>query len=70
VPLLIAPVGTELTIACIVGDLKVRKYLESLGLTKDTKIEILSLERGGAIIRVKDSRLALDHNVANNIFVA
>jgi ferrous iron transport protein A len=69
-PLLIAPVGTELTIARISGDDKVRKHLESLGLTADEKITVLSWEKSGVIIKVKESRLAIDKNVAMAIFVA
>lgn len=67
--LLIAPVGQELKIARIAGDDKVRKHLESLGIVKDETIALLSHEKNGAIVRIKDSRLAIDDSVLSSIIV-
>lgn len=68
-PLLVAPIGLTLQVLRITGDEKTRKHLETLGLTKDMKLELLSAEGGACIIRVHDSRISLDHQTALSIMV-
>ena len=48
---------------------KVKKHLESLGITINSIITILSSDGGNVIILVKEGRLALDKVIANTIFV-
>ncbi len=69
-PIAIAPLNTPLRIVRIGADEKVKKHLESLGITIDSTIEILSSTNGSVILLVKDGRLALDSNIARTIFVA
>ncbi len=69
-PLLLAPLDTDLKIIKMLIDDKVKKYLESLGLTIDAKIRLISKEAGSVILIVKDGRLALDKNMARKILVA
>lgn len=69
-PLLLAPLNTDLRIIRLLVNDKVKKYLESLGLTVDTCIRLLSKANGSVILVVKDGRLALDSNMANKILVA
>lgn len=69
-PLLLAPLNTDLKIIRLLVNDKVKKYLESLGLTVDTSIRLLSKANGSVILMVKDGRLALDSNMANKILVA
>ncbi len=69
-PLLLAPLNTDLRIIRLLVNDKVKKYLESLGLTVDTSIRLLSKANGSVILVVKDGRLALDSNMANKILVA
>lgn len=68
-PLLLAPTNETLIIEAIKGDDKVKKHLSSLGIVKDGKIIIMSQEKGGVIVKVNDTRLALDYNIAKNILV-
>lgn len=68
-PLLVAPVGLSLKVLRITGNEKTRKHLETLGLTKDMQLELLSAEGGAAIIKVHDSRISLDHQTALSIMV-
>lgn len=68
-PLLLAPMNQELTIQAVNGDEKVKKHLESLGIVKDAKILILSQEKGGIIVKINNSRLALDSKIASSIFI-
>lgn len=68
-PIFLAPLNKRLRIVKVSGDEKTKKHLETLGLTKGTELELLSVELGGAIIRVHDSRLALDKKTAMSISV-
>lgn len=68
-PLLIAPMEKELVVENVTGDDKVRKHLESLGIVRETSITLLSQEKTGVIVRIKDSRIALGYDIARNIFV-
>ena len=69
-PLAIAPLNVELKIIRIANlEEEVKKHLESLGLTINTRIKILSSSNGNVIILIKDFRLALDSNITRKIFV-
>ena len=69
-PLLIAPYGVELRVVRVHLDEKTKKRLESLGLTIDTRLTILSQGGEGAIVLLKGTRVALDRDLASRIFVA
>lgn len=69
-PLIVAPVGRDLRVIKIMTDEKTKKHLESLGITVDSVISILSQSGGSIICLIKDGRLALDRNLATKIFVA
>ena len=68
-PLVLAPQGEQLRIVRVAGDQKICHHLENLGITSGTDITLLSQDGGNMIIRVHDSRLALDRNVARSIIV-
>lgn len=69
-PLIIAETGRELKVIKILSNDKVKKHLESLGITINSIIRILGRNSGSVIILVKESRLALDKGIATSIFVA
>lgn len=69
-PIFIAPLNVELTITRILVDETTKKHLENLGITVNSKIQVLSSENGSLIVLVKEGRLALDKNIAMKIFVA
>lgn len=69
-PLVIAPINQEFTVIKIATDEKIKKHLESLGITINSKITILSQSGGNTICIVKDGRLALDKDIATKVFVA
>ncbi len=69
-PIVLAPLNEELTVIKILLDDKTKKHLESLGITINSKIKVLSTSGGNAICVVKEGRLALDKTVATKIFVA
>jgi len=49
--------------------LRTKRHLESLGLTPNQEIEILSKDNRGLIIKIKESRLAIDYGTASHLHV-
>lgn len=68
-PLVIAPIGQQLRVIKILTDDKTKKHLESLGITIDSHLSVLSESGGSVICIIKDGRLALDKNLATKIVV-
>ena len=56
-PLVFAPIGKDLRIVKILTDDKTKKHLESLGITIDSTISIISQSGGSVICLIKDGRL-------------
>lgn len=68
-PIMIAPLNQELTVIRITGGDKAMKHLRELGIVPQMKITLLSQEAGGVILRVGESRLAIDKDIARAILV-
>ena len=68
-PIVMAPLNTDVTVVKIMTEEKTKKHLENLGITFDSKVRVLSEEGGSVILLVKDGRLALDKTMATKIFV-
>ncbi len=69
-PLILAPLNVELTIMKILVDEKTKRHLESLGITINSKIMIISRQHESTICQVKEGRLALDSEISRHILVA
>lgn len=69
-PLVLAPIGQEVSIVKIMADDKTRKHLANLGILVHSKVTVLSSAGGSTVLCVKEGRLALDRGVASRIFVA
>jgi len=69
-PLVAAPVGKEVTIVECMVEEKLRKHLENLGILPGETITPVSSRAGDLIIRVRDSRLAINMGLAAKVFVA
>ena len=69
-PIVIAPLDTELKIVRVTADEKTKKHLESLGIVANGQIKVISSTGGNVICEVKGVRLALNRDVAMKIFVA
>lgn len=65
-----APYGKELTVARIDLDEKTRRHLNNLGLVVGSTVTALSQSGGSMIVKVKDSKLALNCGLAMRIQVA
>ena len=68
-PLTMLSVGESETIKQITGKDETRKFLANLGFVEGEKVTVVSTLNGNLILGVKDSRIALDHNLANRIMV-
>ena len=69
-PIVIAPLETELTIVKLLADEKTKKHLQSLGIAVNGKIVILSSQGGNVICIVKGVRIGLNRELATKILVA
>lgn len=69
-PIVLAPQNTQLRIVRISSDEKTKKHLESLGITVNGEISVLSSSGGTVVCKIKDGRIALDSNLSAKIFVA
>ncbi len=68
-PLIIAPLNKPLRVVKILADEKTKKHLESLGITINSELEVIS-NSSSIVLRVKEGRLAIDSNLATKIVVA
>ena len=68
-PLVLANQNEELTILKIGGKQEVKQHLEDLGFVVGSKVMIVSSNDGNMIVNIKDSRIALDRNLAMKIMV-
>lgn len=69
-PIVIAPTNKQLKIVRISADEKLKKHLESLGITVNGEITVLSQSGGTVVCKIKDGRIALDSELSTKIFVA
>lgn len=69
IPLSMADVGQEQIIRRIGGNPEVRKHLETLGFNVGGEVCIVSTLGGNLIVKVKESRVAVDKELARKIMV-
>ncbi len=68
-PLAMVKPGETVTIRKITGKDQVRAHLAEMGFVVDGVVTVVSEIAGSLILRVKDSRVALDKSMAMRIFV-
>ena len=68
-PLTMAGQGEPVTIHKITGKDELRQHLAELGFVADETVTVVSRLGGNLIVQVKDSRIALDRDMANRILV-
>ena len=68
-PIVMAPHNSPLKIVRIAADDKLKKHLESLGITLNGEITVLSSSGGSVVCKIKDGRVALDRELSTKIFV-
>ena len=68
-PLTMAEPGESVTIRRITGKDELRRHLAELGVVVGETVTVVSRMGGNLIVQVKDSRIALDRDMANRILV-
>ncbi|EET59535.1 FeoA domain protein [Marvinbryantia formatexigens DSM 14469] len=68
-PLAMADVGTVNTIRRIGGNEETRRFLENLGFVAGAEVTVLSAIGGNVIVNIKDSRVAINADMARHIMV-
>ncbi len=68
-PLLFASIGEEVSVKQIGGSPDVRQHLVELGFNPGASITVVSKVSTGLIVRVKNSRIALDKSMASKILI-
>lgn len=69
-PLPLAPINIDLIIKKLIVEDKLKRHLESLGITVNSKIRVIDNIKGNLVVIVKNVRLALDSGLALKILVA
>ena len=68
-PLMLANVDEEYTIKKIGGSPEVKKHLENLGFVVGGTITVVSSINGNQIVKVKESRVAINDERARRIMI-
>ena len=68
-PLTMATMGEVNKIVKVGGNEETRRFLENLGFVAGTEITVLSSIGGNLIVNVKDSRIAVNEDMARHIVI-
>ena len=68
-PLVYADPGAENVIRKIGGNPEVKRHLENLGFTPGGTVTLVNTLNGNVIVKVKESRIALDEDMARKVMV-
>ena len=67
IPLTAAKAGETVTIKKITGRYELRRHLAEMGFVVDDDVTVVNEMAGNLIVQVKDSRVALNKDMANRI---
>lgn len=68
-PLILAKEGEKNYIKKVTGKEETRLFLEKLGFVTGAVITVISSIGGNLIVNIKDSRVAIDRNMAKGIMI-
>ena len=68
-PLTLVTVGEDNTILKIGGNAETKKHLENLGFVAGGNVKVVSTIGGNLIVNVKESRVAINREMAAKIMV-
>ena len=68
-PLTLAGIGEKNVIGRVGGNEDTRRFLGNLGIITSAEITVISAIGGNVIVNVKDSRVALNEDMARHILV-
>jgi ferrous iron transport protein A len=69
IPLVLADAGEEQVIKKIGGSDEVKHHLENLGFTVGSTVTVVNSLAGNIIVKVKESRVAINEDMARKIMV-
>ncbi len=69
IPLVYATAGVEQVIKKIGGNDEARRHLENLGFTVGGTVTIVNSLAGNVIVKVKESRIAINEEMARRVMV-
>ncbi len=68
-PITVAECGEEVIVRKVGGNQEVRLHLENLGIVPGGLVTLVSVNDGNVILKVKESRIALNRDMAMKIMV-
>ena len=68
-PLTMANIGETNTIKRVGGNEETRRFLANLGFVVDAEVTVLSAIGGKVIVNIKDSRVAVNADMARHIMI-
>lgn len=68
-PLTMASIGETNTIRKVGGNEETKRFLENLGFVAGAEITVVSAISGNVIVNIKDSRVAINQDMARHIMV-
>ncbi|MBQ9886734.1 MAG: ferrous iron transport protein A [Lachnospiraceae bacterium] len=68
-PLAMAKAGETNIIIRVGGKEETRKFLESLGFVPGTPVTVVSMIAGNVIVNIKESRVAINKEMASKIMI-
>lgn len=68
-PLTMLNIGETGKIKRIVGNEETRRFLNNLGFVVGTEVSVVSAIGGNVIVNIKDSRVAINEDMAKRIMV-
>ena len=69
-PLTMAPVGQASKIQRVGGNDETKRFLANLGFVVGSEVTVISAIGGNVIVKIKDSRVAINQDMARHIMVA
>ena len=69
IPLVLAEIGKDQIIKKIGGSDEVKRHLENLGFTGGGTVSIVNSLAGNVIVKVKESRIAINEDMARRIMI-
>ena len=69
-PLTMAPVGQASKIQGVGGNDETKRFLANLGFVVGSEVTVISAIGGNVIVNIKDSRVAINQDMARHIMVA
>ena len=68
-PLIAADINEDLIVRKVGGNPEIKLHLQDLGIVPGQIISLISVNDGNVIVKVKDSRLAINKDMAMKIMI-